>query len=152
MRKGSSTLKVKQRIGLLVFIFAQLALCGCSQSRTLTTAGLISTLAGKGKWGFSGDGGLATAARLLLPTGVAVDFADNLYIAETGNNRIRRITAAGIISTVVGNGTRGFSGDGDLATAAQMNGPGGVALDSEGNLYIADFFNSRIRKITREPG
>ncbi len=111
------------------------------------TAGTISTVAGIGDAGFSGDGGPATAAQLSNPNGVAVDSAGNLYISDTDNNRIRKVTA-GIISTVAGNGTQGFSGDGGPAPAAQLNNPYGVAVDSAGNLYIADFINSRIRKVT----
>jgi len=124
--------------------------------RKVTTTGIISTVAGNRTRGFSGDGGLATAAQLFLPTGVAVDSAGNLYIADEGNvaigdsgsQRIHKVTTAGIISTVAGNGTRGFSGDGGLATAAQLNFPSGVAVDSAGNLYIADKGNKRIRRVT----
>jgi trimeric autotransporter adhesin len=141
-------MKVTQRIGLRLFIFTQLALCGCSQSGIPTTAGIISTVAGKGKCRFSGDGGLATEAQLSMPDGVAVDSAGNLYITDSYNNRIRKITAAGIISTVAGNGTQGYSGDGGLATEAQLYGPSGVAVDSAGNLYIADHVIDRIRKVT----
>ena len=100
---------------------------------------LITTVAGNGIQGFGGDGGLATATQLNGPYGVAVDAAGNLFVADGANFRIRKVSANGIITTVAGNGTSGFSGDGGLATAAQLNGPyGGVAADAAGNLFIAD--------------
>jgi sugar lactone lactonase YvrE len=115
--------------------------------RKVTTAGIISTVAGNGTEGYGDDAGLATSARLHAPSGMAIDFSGNLYIADGGNNRIRKVTTAGIISTVAGNGNWGYSGDGSLATAAQFGSLDGVAVDSVGNLYIADSYNSRIRKI-----
>jgi trimeric autotransporter adhesin len=118
--------------------------------RKVTRKGIISTVAGNGSSGFSGDGGLAAAAPLRNPTGVAVDSASNLFIADSGNNRICKVTPEGIISTVAGNGASGFSGDGGLATAAKLNKPLGVAVDSAGNLYIADTGNNHIRKVTPE--
>ena len=110
-------------------------------------AGAISTVAGDGTSGYGGDGGPATAAQLNRPTGVAVDGAGNLYIADSENHRIRKVDAAGVISTVAGDGTRGFGGDGGPAVAAQLRSPEGVALDGAGNLYIADASNNRIRKV-----
>src|SRR5439155_18719749 len=100
--------------------------------------GTISTYAGTGTEGFSGDGGPATAAHLDRPDGVALDSAGNLYIADLGNSRIRKVTPGGTISTDAGNGGYGFWGDGGPATAAQLR-PRGMALDPAGNLYIADF-------------
>lgn len=111
------------------------------------SGGNITTVAGNGTPGFSGDGGSATAAGLNLPAGVAVDAAGNLFIADTANHRIRRVSG-GTITTVAGNGTSGFSGDGGPATSAALNGPYGVAVDSSGNIYIADTGNNRIRKIS----
>ena len=111
------------------------------------SAGVISTVAGSGTAGFSGDGGAATAARLSTPVDVALDGAGNLYIADLSNSRIRKVDSAGVISTVAGSGTAGFSGDGGAATAAQLNRPNGVALDGAGNLYISDGSNHRIRKV-----
>jgi uncharacterized protein (TIGR03437 family) len=108
--------------------------------------GIISTIAGNGAQGFSGDGGPATSASLYDPDAVAMDVSGNLFIAEYGNNRIRKASASGIITTVAGNGSYGFSGDGGLATSAALGGPGGVAVDGSGNLFIADEGNNRIRK------
>jgi hypothetical protein len=120
---------------------------GC-RIRKVTPGGVISTVAGNGAGGFSGDGGPATSARLDRPSGVAVDAAGNLYFADTNNHRIRKVTPGGVISTVAGNGAAGFSGDGGPATSAQLYDPRGVAMDAAGNLYIADYGNDRIRKIT----
>jgi uncharacterized protein (TIGR03437 family) len=108
--------------------------------------GVITTVAGNGTGGFSGDNGPAVSARLDFG-GVAVDPAGNVYIADSGTSRIRKVSN-GVIATVAGNGTFGFSGDNGPATSAQLNGPSGVAVDSGGNLYIADVGNSRIRKVS----
>jgi trimeric autotransporter adhesin len=97
--------------------------------------------------GFNGDGIPATQAELNLPGGVAIDSAGNLYIADWLNNRIRKVDTGGIISTVAGNGVPGFSGDGTAATAAMLSGPTDVTLDGNGNLYIADWFNARVRLV-----
>ena len=116
--------------------------------RKVDAAGVITTVAGSGRFGSAGgDGGAAVAARLWEPSGVAVDGAGNLYIADRRNDRIRKVDAAGVITTVAGDGTEGFGGDGGPATAAQLDGPRGVALDGAGNLYIADTGNHRIRKV-----
>jgi sugar lactone lactonase YvrE len=115
--------------------------------RKITPSGIITTVAGNGIAGFSGDGGPATSAKLWYPLGVAVDGSGNLFIADSHNNRIRMVTPAGIISTLAGKGTSGFSGDGGLATAAQLRYPSGVAVDALGNLFVADSGNDRIRKI-----
>src|SRR6266581_2875799 len=111
---------------------------------------VISTVAGNGRVGFSGDGGPATGTTLASPSGVAVDAAGNLYIADHGHNRIRKVNTDGIITTVAGNGTFGFSGDGGLATSANLWGPTGVAVDAAGNLYIADYGNNRIRRVNTD--
>ena len=103
--------------------------------------------------GFGGDGGLATAAQLSGPAGVALDGVGDLFIADAGNSRIRRVDAvSGVITTVAGNGGYGFSGDGGLATAAQLFSPSGVALDGAGDLFIADQFNQRIRRVDAGSG
>ena len=126
-----------------------------SQSRVLkvNSSGIISTIAGTGEYGFSGDGGPATEALLNSPSGVEVDASGNLYIVDAGNLRIRKVDSSGIISTVAGTGELGdsgygtYGGDGGPAIEAQLNAPSEVAVDGEGNLYIADTFNNRIRKV-----
>jgi sugar lactone lactonase YvrE len=116
--------------------------------RKVTADGVISTIAGSTRFGFGGDGGPATSALLGSPTGVAVDAAGNLYIADSYNQRIRKITVDGMISTIAGTGTYGFSGDGGPAISAELASPSGVAVDTAGNLYIADLGNFRVRKVT----
>jgi sugar lactone lactonase YvrE len=115
--------------------------------REISTTGIITTLAGTGIEGYSGDGAAATSAQLDTPTGIAVDATGNIYIADSHNHRIREISG-GIITTFAGTGTPGFSGDSAAATAAQLSLPSGVAVDSSSNVYIADTNNHRIREIT----
>lgn len=110
--------------------------------------GQVSPVAGTRRSGFSGDGGPATAAQLRDPTALALDARGNLYIADTGNHRIRRVAPDGTVTTVAGSGTPGFSGDGGPATAAALLRPEGVTVDATGNLFIADTGNQRIRKVT----
>jgi sugar lactone lactonase YvrE len=118
--------------------------------RRIDKRGVITTIAGNGKNGFTGDGGPATAAGLDLPQGVTLDVSGNLLIADTENNRIRRVDgSSGIISTLAGNGTRGFGGDGGRAASASLNAPQGIAVDGVGNVLIADTENSRIRLVDR---
>lgn len=119
-----------------------------SATRQIAASGLITTVAGGGIAGFAGDGGKATAAQFLVPFGIAKDAAGNIYIADTDNNRIRRVDTSGIVTTIAGSGTDGFAGDGGPATAASLSQPRQLALDSNGNLYLADTGNNRIRKIT----
>jgi len=115
--------------------------------------GFISTIAGTGFAGSSGDGALAGAAQLSAPAGVAVDAAANVYIADSGNNRVRKITAqSGLIATLAGNGTAGYSGDGAAATAAELNAPAGVWADASGILYIADSQNNVVRAVSPSTG
>jgi len=109
--------------------------------------GSITTVAGTGTAGFSGDGGLATAAQLTNPDGIAIDNTGNIYIADYNNHRIRKIDPIGTITTICGNGTQSSTGDGGLATAATINGPGHLCLDPSGNLYITEYNSNRIRKI-----
>jgi sugar lactone lactonase YvrE len=108
---------------------------------------IIATIAGNGTLGFAGDGGLATTGRVNAPFRVAGDKAGNLFIADSGNNRIRKVNPAGIISTVAGTGTPGLLGDGGAATNARLNGCNGIAVDGVGRLFIADTMNNRIRKV-----
>lgn len=112
--------------------------------RTVNSAGIISTVAGGG---FGGDGGPAVSA-YLNPKGLALDRSGNIFIADGYSNSVRKVTASGIISTVAGNGTLGFSGDGGQAVAAQLYGPVGVAVDASGNIFIAEPSNYRVRRVT----
>jgi sugar lactone lactonase YvrE len=114
----------------------------------VSPSGVITTVAGNGTAGFSGDGGPATAAQLHFPSGVAVDGAGDLYIADSVNERVRRVSPSGVIATVAGNGTFGFSGDGGPATAAQLGFPNQLAVDGIGNLYITDADNQRVRRVS----
>jgi len=119
--------------------------------KVAASTGYISTVAGNGTQGYSGDGGPATLAELYLPTGVAVDVAGNIYFAD--NQRIRKVTAStGIITTVAGSGIQGFAGDGGPATSAELNWPWAVALDAAGNIYFTDTDNQRIRKVAVSTG
>jgi hypothetical protein len=121
--------------------------CLNSRIRKIGTNGIITTVAGNGISAFGGDGGPAIRASLSFPDSVAVDVVGNLYIADSSNNRIRRVDVNGIITTVAGNGTIGFSGDGGQAKKAELNLPVDVVVDASGDLYIADSNNNRIRKI-----
>jgi len=111
------------------------------------SSGEINTIAGNGSPGYSGDNDAATSASIADVHGIAVDSSGNVYIADTGNNRVRKIDTSGKITTFAGNGTRGYSGDGAAATAAALWFPCGLAFDSAGNLYISDYGNSTVRKV-----
>src|SRR5665213_2174444 len=127
---------------LLYILFAT-----CYLLPAICAAQIISTVAGTGTQGYSGDGGQATNAELNYPTGIAFDAVGNLYFSDQGNNRIRMVNTAGIISIVAGNGTQGYSGDGVQATNAELYHPNGITFDAAGNLYIADADNHCIRMI-----
>ena len=115
--------------------------------------GIISTVAGTGAAGFAGDGGLATAAKLYQPFSVVVDLAGNMFITDSYNHRIRKVNAStGLITTIAGTGTAAYAGDGGAASSAQFNTPYSLALDAVGNVYVSDFNNNRIRKITVATG
>lgn len=116
--------------------------------RKISPSGIITTIAGTGTGASTGDGGMAAAASLFHCHGVICDAAGNLYIAEASANKIRKISTSGIITTVVGSGLAGYSGDGGPATAAKLKNPGGVTLDAVGNLYVSDQFNHVIRKVS----
>ncbi|MEK7676740.1 MAG: hypothetical protein AAB676_12990 [Verrucomicrobiota bacterium] len=113
---------------------------------------IITTVAGNGTEGYSGDGGPATSAFMTGPTGIGFDGLGNLFITDTYNGRIRKVAPNGIITTVAGNGTYGYSGDGGPATSAALTAPSGLAVDGFGNLFFADPGNSRIRKIAFSTG
>ena len=121
--------------------------------RKIDLEGIITTVAGQApkyegdSGGYSGDGGPATLSKLKRPNSVAADNVGALYIADTENNRIRKVDVGGIITTVAGNGQEGYAGDGGPATAAKLGAPSGIAVDIAGNLYIADTDNSCIRKV-----
>ncbi len=117
-----------------------------------TSSQTITTIAGSATAGYGGDGGQATAANLQDPIGVVVDAAGILYIADYGNNRVRKVNTSGIISTIAGIGYAGYSGEGGQATAAEINGPGGLALDTTGNLYISELSGERIQKVDVSSG
>lgn len=113
---------------------------------------VIVTVAGTGTFGYGGDGGQAQAAGISRPIRMAFDGVGNLYFADYNNHVVRKVSPGGVITTVAGNGTAGFNGDGAAATAARLNFPLGVAVDKDGNLYIADGANNRIRKVTAATG
>ncbi len=109
---------------------------------------IVTTVVGNGGGGFSGDGGPATDAHLERPAGLCLDKAGNIYIADKGNGRIRKVDAAtGIINTIAGTGITGYSGDGGAAIGAKLSGPRSVSTDNSGNIYIADYGNNRIRRV-----
>ena len=116
--------------------------------RRIAPDGNISTVAGTGAPGFAGDGGLAVNAQINTPTGIFTDGAGNLFIADVANNRIRKVDTSGIITTLAGNGSRGYSGDGGPAIAASFLNAVRVAVDPSGNVFIADQSNHRIRRVT----
>ncbi len=125
--------------------------------RKVNTGGVISTIAGNGfgapnSGGFSGDGGPATSAELYGPYGIVIAANGNVIFADDGNGRIREIDTKGIITTIAGNGVQGYSGDGGIATSAEMYSPGGVAIDHNGCIYICDVANNRVRKLTLVTG
>lgn len=121
--------------------------------RKVTTDGKINTIAGTGEQGYSGDGGPATQARISQQTSLALDRDGNLFISDFENHRVRKVAAGtGVITTVAGNGTAGFSGDGNQATTAQLRSPRAINFDAAGNLYIADSGNNRIRKVSASDG
>jgi len=120
--------------------------------KVAAATGVITTVAGNGTAGYSGDGGPATSAQL-SPTAVAVDGPGNIYIADSAHNVIRKVAVAtGIITTVAGNGTAEFSGDGGQAVNAELNGPNALAMDAAGDLYIVDWNNKRIRQVAAATG
>ncbi len=126
---------------------------GHARIRMVNAAGIITTVVGHGATGYTGDGGPATAAGIQDPRNIKFDKAGNMYFADYGNMVVRKVDTFGIITTVAGDGYEsspgvgGYSGDGGLATAAELSGPAGVAVDKWGNIYISDFMNNVIRKV-----
>jgi RHS repeat-associated protein len=116
--------------------------------RKVNTSGSITTVAGNGQQGYSGDGGPATQALFNNLRGISVDRVGNIFLSDRNNERIRKVNTSGIITTIAGSGIQGYGGDGGPATQGVLNYPEGVAVDSKGNIYIAEMFNNRIRKIS----
>ena len=136
-------------------LFVVLGICGRSAPAQIALPGpnIITTIAGNGTLGYSGDGGAATSAELSMPYSVALDSSGNIYIADWGGSVIRKVNAStGIISTIAGTGTQGYSGDDGPATSAQISAPYGIAVDTSGNVYFSDENNNRIRKVTASSG
>jgi uncharacterized protein (TIGR03437 family) len=121
---------------------------GNNRVRKVSASGVIATLAGNGKAGFSGDGAAAIGASLSQPQYVAIDGQGNVFISDTGNNRVRKVSGNGVISTLAGTGTAGYAGDGGVAASAQLSQPEGVAVDGSGNVFIVDSNNERVRKVS----
>jgi adhesin/invasin len=115
--------------------------------RKVTPDGTVTTVVGNGAASFGGDNGQAVNAQTNQPRAIIFNPAGDLYIADSGNDRVRKVATNGIITTIAGNGTRGNAGDGKQATNAQLNNPYGLALDSAGNLYVADAYNSKVRRV-----
>ncbi|MCD6012771.1 MAG: S-layer protein [Flavipsychrobacter sp.] len=122
--------------------------CNGHRIRRISASGIITTICGTGSAGLSGDGGSAVSARIKMPIGIIIDGSGNIIFADYGNSCIRKVSPAGIITRVAGNGGAGYSGDGGAATAAKLNCPTSIALDASGNLLIADYGNHVIRKVT----
>jgi uncharacterized protein (TIGR03437 family) len=123
-----------------------------SVRKVTKSTGIVTTIAGNGSLGFSGDGSSGDGAQLSNILDVVVDNTGNVYIADSLNSRVRRVDPSGTITTYAGNGTRGYGGDGGNATDAQLYFPSGLTVDSAGNLYIADYGNASVRKVTKSTG
>lgn len=148
----ATSAELDRPVGLAVDASGNLYIADSHNNRIReVAAGVITTVAGNGSEDFSGDGGTATVATLNHPMAVAVDSKGNIYIADTGNHRIRMITGT-TISTVAGNGEQTYSGDGGPATAAGLDSPTGIAVDTSFNFYISDTLNQRVRMVTASSG
>jgi sugar lactone lactonase YvrE len=135
------------RAGYIYFEGSNNSVCKVNLS-----TGIINTVAGGNGAGFFGDGGPATSAKLNVPSGIAVDASGNVYVADSYNNRIRKVTPGGTISTIAGKGTSGYTGDGGPGNAATVNAPQSGAIGPDGNYYFVDFNNQCIRKIDLSTG
>jgi hypothetical protein len=140
--------KLTEPGGLAFDAKGSLYLSDYTSVRKIDPSGTITTVAGTGRAGFSGDGGPATEAKVTAYD-VAFDSKGNMYIADSDNQRIRKVNKDGIITTVVGSGKEGYSGDGGQATEAALRGPSGIAVDGEGNLFISDHHNYVVRKVDK---
>lgn len=148
-RSAFSSFAPMRAVAAFVILLCALSWTACGGGgNSGASSGTITTVAGNNNTGFFGDNGLATLARLNAPAGVTVDASGNFYIADSNNNRIRKVDSKGIITTVAGSAFAGYSGDHAAATSAMLNGPVSVAVDGSGNLYIADQLNNVIRKVT----
>jgi sugar lactone lactonase YvrE len=152
---GQATNAGLRPLGITLDALGNLYICDIANNRIrkVNSSGVITTIAGNGTMGYSGDGGQATDAEFFDPNTIAFDKAGNLYITDFENEVIRKvITSTGIINTIAGTGTLGYSGDGGQATAAQLSSPVGIALDTAGNIYFSDEGNNDVRKITISTG
>jgi len=135
-------------VGLVVFLMRCGLFLHAQGVLTVTPARSVTTTSGTGVAGYTGDNGAATAATLASPSAVAYDVNGNLFLADAQNHVIREVSKAGTITTIAGTGVEGFSGDGGAATSAQLDTPTGVAVDKNGNIFIADSHNNRIREVS----
>ncbi|MBS1876749.1 MAG: hypothetical protein JSU00_26280 [Acidobacteria bacterium] len=146
----ASAIQLSRPAGVATDVAGDLFVADYGNQRVLKVAadGAVSTLAGNGTAGFGGDGGAGGGAQLNGPSGVAVDAKSNVYFADVLNNRVRAVDATGVIRTFAGSGSAGFGGDGGAATSAALYFPHSVATDAAGNIYIADYENACIRKVS----
>jgi sugar lactone lactonase YvrE len=144
----ASSVRIPVSYGIAVNSVGDVYFASGNSVMKVDSNGILTRIAGTGQYGISSDGASATNAQLAWPAGLAIDGAGNLYIAENAAHRVRKVSPQGIINTVAGTGSAGYSGDGGPATSAQLNWPVGLALDTAGNLFIADVANQVIRKVS----